>query len=126
MEGLIFAALEQVLSTLRAHIYLLACTPKCRLCSSDKTVDHFISCCPLLAQRAYKQRHDKVAGLIHWQLSRMAGIKVCNDWWCHSPDRISENEHFRLLWDFTPIADYHLPYNRPDIIFVKKDQKEVL
>ena len=125
---LIFAAQEQGLFTnaLRAHIYSLPCALKCRLCgSSDETVDYLVICCPLLAQSAYKQGHDKVTGLLYWQLSRMAGIMVCNDWWCHSPDRVSENEHFRLLWDFTPITNHHLPHNRPDIIFIMKDLKEM-
>lgn len=30
-----------------------------------------------------------------------------------------------ILRDYTLITDHHLPHNRPDIIFVIKDQKEV-
>jgi len=94
-ESLIFAAQEQTLSTnaIRSHIYSLSCSPKCRLCNtSDKTVDHLISYCPSLVQREYKQRHDKIAGLVHWQLSRKAGFSACRDWWCHVPDKVSEND----------------------------------
>ena len=78
-----YLAQEQAFSTdaLRTHIYSLPCTPKCRMCgSSDENADHLVSWCPLLAQSAYKQRHDKVAGLLHWQLSTMAGIMYGMSW----------------------------------------------
>lgn len=41
-----YLAQEQAFSTdaLRAHIYSLPCTPKCRLCgSSDENVDYLVS-----------------------------------------------------------------------------------
>ena len=48
MEGLVFAAQEQALSTdsIKAHIYKMPCSFKCRLCGvADETVNHLISSC---------------------------------------------------------------------------------
>ena len=45
LQGLICAAREQALSTnaIKAHIYNLPCSLKCRLCGiADETVDHLI------------------------------------------------------------------------------------
>ena len=55
----------------------------------------------------------------------MAGFTICEEWWCHSPDRVSENEHVKLLWDFKPIADHHLIHNRPDMMLIMKNEKKV-
>ena len=56
------------------------------------------------------------AELIHWQLSKIAGFSVCSDWWCHVPDRVSENEHFKLLWDFILITNRSLRHTVIDLI----------
>ena len=61
MEGLLFAAQEQALSTnaIKAHIYHSQCSARCRLCGgADETIDHLVSCCPVLVQWEYKPRHD--------------------------------------------------------------------
>ena len=60
MEGLAFAAQEQVLATdaIKVHIYSITFTVELyRLCgSSDKSVYHLVSCCSALAQKEYKNQ----------------------------------------------------------------------
>ena len=128
LEGLIFAAQEQALSTnaIRSSIYMLPSSPTCRLCGvSDETVDHLTSCCSFLVQREYKKRHDKVASMLHWHLMRMNGFIVSDVWWKHLPEAVCENDHCKLLWDFTLVTDLLLPHNRPDITYVLKNTQEV-
>jgi len=45
---------------------------------ADETIDHLVSCCPVLVQREYKLRHDRVAShvRIHWMLTKQAGFPV--------------------------------------------------
>ena len=67
-ESLLMAAQEQSLRTRkvmrdRDHRNI---DPKCILCGEkDETVEHLVSACSKLAQIQYKQRHDKVASIIH-------------------------------------------------------------
>ena len=42
---------------------------KCRLCKvKEETIDHLVSSCKKIAQTDYKERHDKVASMLHWNL----------------------------------------------------------
>ena len=67
-ESLLMAAQEQSLRTRKVmrDIDHRNIDPKCRLCGEkDETVEHLVSACSKLAQIQYKQRHDKVASIIH-------------------------------------------------------------
>ena len=128
MEGIIFAAQEQVLSTnaIKAHIYKMLCSPRCRLCrTSDETIDHLISSCAFLAQREYKSRHDRIASLVHYTRAKQAGFTVSDLWWRYSPPRVCENSVCKLLWDFSIVSDVPLQHNRPDITYILKNNNEV-
>jgi len=100
MEGLLFAAQEQALSTnaIKAHIYHSQCSARCQLCGgADETIDHLVSCCPVLVQKEYKSRHDCVASHVHWMQAKQTGFPVMNVWWKHSPSRVCENNFCKLL-----------------------------
>jgi len=99
MEGLMCAAQEQALSPnmIKAHIYKLPWSPKCRLCGiADETVDQLISSCSCLVQRQYKGRHDAIASLLHWALSKQVGPQVQNSWWKHSPTVVWESDLYKI------------------------------
>ena len=98
--------------------------PRYKLCGrSEETVDHLVSCCPFLAQREYKQRHDKIAELVHWQLLKMVGFNVCSDWWQHSPENVHKNACCKILRDFILITEHHPPHNK--LTFMLKEWREV-
>ena len=125
MEGTIFAAQEQALSTnvIKANIYKMLCSTKCRLCGiMDETIDHLMSSCLYLAQREYKRRHDCVASLVHYTLPKQSRFTVPEVWWRYSPPRVCENSECKLLWDF---SDVSLQHNHPDVTFVLKQSNEV-
>ncbi|XP_053147207.1 uncharacterized protein LOC128342972 [Hemicordylus capensis] len=85
-EGLILAAQEQALRTnaIRAKVEKSTTNIKCHLCKeADETVDHLISCCKKIAQTDYKQRHDKVAVMIHWNICKKYKLPVAKNWWDH-------------------------------------------
>jgi hypothetical protein len=50
---------------------------KCRLCKqSDKTLEHIISACPILAKEQYIKRHDRVCTQIHFNICNETGVKL--------------------------------------------------
>ena len=59
---------------------------KCKLCGDrDEMINHIISECSKLAQKEYKTRHDSVAIVIHWVLSKKLKFDHTNKWYMHKP-----------------------------------------
>jgi len=107
-ESLLMAAQEQSLRTRKVmrDIDHRNIDPKCRLCGEkDETVEHLVSACSKLAQIQYKQRHDKVASIIHWRLCKKYGIPVQRDWYKHEIQKIIESSSVKILWDFSIQTD---------------------
>uniref|UniRef100_A0A803T202 Reverse transcriptase domain-containing protein n=1 Tax=Anolis carolinensis TaxID=28377 RepID=A0A803T202_ANOCA len=124
-EGLILAAQEQAIRTnaIKAKIEKSADDPKCRLCKeTDETIDHILSCCKKIAQTDYKQRHNYVAQMIHWNLCLKYHLPAAKNWWDHKPAKVLENEHAKILWDFRIQTDKVLEHNTPDITVVEKNK----
>ena len=125
-EALIMAAQEQSLRTrsIKCHIDKTSQTDRCRMChNASETSEHLVSACPKLAQREYKRRHDKVAALVHWNLLRHHGIPSCKHWYEHQPERVTETNNCKILWDFNVQTDKIIDARRPDIIRIDKDKR---
>jgi hypothetical protein len=55
---------------------------KCRLCQQyDKTVDHIISTCPLLAKEQYIKGHDRVFAQLHFNICKEIGLQLDSEHW---------------------------------------------
>ncbi|XP_023216726.1 uncharacterized protein LOC111619278 [Centruroides sculpturatus] len=122
-EGLIFAAQEQAIRTnaIKARIEKSADDPTCRLCKEAvETIDHILSCCKKIAQTDYKQRHNSVAKMIHWNLCHNYHIPTGKNWWKHNPEKVVENDCVKILWDFRIQTDKVLEHNTPDFTIVEK------
>ena len=88
---------------------------------ATETVRNIVSACKKLAQRKYRQRHDRVALRVHWEMCRKYGIE-CNDkWYDNQPLPTAENGEVRITWDTTIDTDKVLKHNWPDITLVHKD-----
>ena len=102
-EGLILAAQEQALRTnaIKCRIDGTRDSSKCRLCNTkDETVDHLVSACSKIAQTDYKERHDKVATMLLWNLCKKYSIPTTNNWWEHKVEKVLETDDVKILWDF--------------------------
>ncbi|XP_062819964.1 uncharacterized protein LOC134294068 [Anolis carolinensis] len=122
-EGLILAAQEQAIRTkaIQAKIEKSADDPKCRLCKeTDETIDHILSCYKKIAQTDYKQRHNYVAQMIHWNLCLKYHLPATKNWWDHKPAKVLKTEHAKILWDLRMQTDKVLEHNTPDITVVEK------
>ena len=124
-EGFILAAQDQALRTkaICAKIDKTSTDSKCRLCKEkDETVDHLVSACSKIAQTDYKERHNKVATMLHWNLCKKYDIAAAKNWWEHEVEKVVESKNIKILWDFKIQTDKHLPYNTPDITVVEPKQ----
>ena len=124
-EALILAAQEQVLPTRQrqTQIYKTRTDSRCRLCKDQpETIQHIISGCRLLAGTAYTERHNHVAGVVYRGLCAEYGLSQPKNWW-EVPDKVNENNHVKILWDFYIHTDKHVLANQPDIVVVDKGNK---
>ena len=94
---------------------------KCRLCGKvDATVRHIVCECPMLAQREYKRRHDWVGRKTHWEVCRKIGLDVNEKWYKPEPEKVVENDSWKILWDFTIQTDHVIEARRPDMVIIDK------
>ena len=74
----------------------------------DKTADvgcvvretkqcHIISDCSKFAQKEYKNRHDRVGKVIHWESCKKLKFEHTNKWYIYNSESVRENEAHNLL-----------------------------
>ena len=79
-----------------------------------------------MAQSEYKGRHDRIAAAVHWGLAKKYGLPHAEKWYDHNAEAVNENEDVKLLWDFSIQTDKVIHARRPDIVIVKKKDKECM
>ena len=68
-----------------------------------------------------KERHDRVAAAVHWNILIAHGLPHRQSWYEHRAKKVGENEDMRVLWDFNAFVDKFIEAR--DIILVKKKVK---
>ena len=63
---------------------------------------------------------------LHWQFCEKLGFNRARVWYEHEPESVTENENFKILWDFTIQCDHTIEARRPDIVVVVKVKKEAM
>ncbi|XP_067945436.1 uncharacterized protein [Watersipora subatra] len=119
------AAQEQVLPTrqLQTKIYHKRTYFRCRLCKdAPETIQHIISGCKQLAENAYTERHNRVAGVVYRGLCDEHVLNKPQHWW-EAFGKVNENDRAKILWDFYIRTDKHVLANKPDIAVVGKENK---
>ena len=99
-EGLITAAQDQALRTnaIKARVEKQDLSPLCRMCGAkDGTTHHLVCECSKLAQIEYKQRHDNVARIVHWNLAKLHRLDVVEKRYDHKPEGVMESDGTKLL-----------------------------
>jgi hypothetical protein len=121
-EGFIIAIQDQVVAT-RNYLKYIVKDPntsddKCRRCGTmQETVQHILAGCTMLAQTAYKNRHDNVGKIVHQQLIKYYKIGEPNEpYYKYEPAKIIHKNNIKIYWDRTILTDQTIPHNRPDII----------
>ena len=127
-EAMIMAAQEQALNTRAiAHkVYRTRDNPRCRLCNShDETVAHLVSGCSKLAGTAYTERHNHVASTVYRAICSEYDLEHPNNWW-ELPEKVVENPHAKILWDFYIQTDKMVQHNKPDTVIIDKVKKTAI
>ena len=78
-ESEIVAAQDQAMQTKHYATKVLntETDSKCRLCQQlDKTIDHIISACPIMAKEQYIKRHDRVCTQLHFNICKETGVQL--------------------------------------------------
>ena len=128
-EGMLMAAQDQALPTKSYKVKIMKeqGSSSCRMCGQrDETIMHILSECEKLAQREYKNRHDRVASIVHWELCKIFGFRRDNNWYDHHADSVLENDAAKILWDFNIRTDRVIEARRPDIVVVDKKSLETV
>ena len=98
------AALEQTIrsNATKTKIDKTQAESKYKICGKvDETVRQIVCECPMLGQREYKRRHDWVVRKILWEVCTEICFDVNEKWYKHEPEKVVENESWKILWDFT-------------------------
>lgn len=126
-ESLIIAAQDQAINTKYHSRRILGqnVDSKCRICrESEETIYHVMSACPVLAQREYISRHDRVAKALHHKICQNHNIEVTRKWYEHDPPQVINKDHVTILWNQPVRTDRTILANKPDII-IKNTQNNM-
>ena len=128
-ESEIAAAQDQAMQTKHYATKVLntETDSKCRLCQQlDKTIDHIISACQIMAKEQYIKRHDRVSAQLHFNICKETGVQLDKKQWNeHLPKSVETGQGGKLtiLWNQQVQTDRTIPNNKPDIIIRDKEKR---
>ena len=125
-ESLIVAAQNQSIraNVVKARIDKSQGDSLCRKCRKvDESIDHIVSGFSKLGQKEYKRRHDNLGKIVHWKLARKCNFEAGDKWYKHESESVSENEDYKILWDFNIQTDHVIEDWRPDLVVVVKKER---
>ena len=97
MEAQVVAAQDQALAVQTVQ-HKMSVPLNCRVCSMvPEYVDHLLSGCTPLAATMYKQRHNRLANIVHWSLLKCF---ISHNYWDHAPSAVLKSPEVKILWDF--------------------------
>ena len=70
--------------------------------------------------------HDNVDKMLHWKLCKKWGFNKAEKWYIHKPEKVSDPENCKILWDFPIQTDKTLEHNRPDVTVIHKKTKKCI
>ena len=86
------------INAIKAKIDETSSNSKCRLCKvKEESIDHLVRSCSKIAQTDYKERHNKVASMLHWKLCRKNNLPTINKWWEHKVDKVLPKKDVKIL-----------------------------
>lgn len=100
-------------------------TPMCRWCNAAvETAEHVASSCPHFRATLIKRRHDSVAKHLYQALCTKYKLKTIH--YTQEIPSVQENESCKILWDVPMTVRRELRCNRPDIVLVDREKKQIL
>ena len=88
-----------------------------------ESIDHNVIGCSKLAQKEYKRRHDNLEKIVRWKVARNCNFEAGDKWYKHEPESFFENEDYKILWDFSILADHVIEAPTPYLVVVNKKER---
>ena len=85
-----------------------------------------ISECVYPSQCKYKQNHDKIAQVTHWNISGRYGLERIEKCYEHITQRSVEIEEVKLLWGIYIQCDSVVESNRPNLLLTNKKENSCI
>ena len=99
-EGFLLAARDQTerINAIKAKIDKTTDNCKSQFCKKkEKTIDYLFSTGSKIAQSDYKERYNKVASMLHWNLCKKYSIHAAGKWREHKVEKIILKDYVRIL-----------------------------
>ncbi|XP_063952186.1 uncharacterized protein LOC135153479 [Lytechinus pictus] len=126
-ESMLVAAQDQAIRTnyRRAKVEKEHTSPSCRMChDKDETVSHLVSECSTDRVQRKARQSSSCSSLGSGQ---EVPFTPCGKMvYEHRAEPVVENDDVKLLWDFNIQTDKVIEARRPDIVLLKKKEKECL
>ena len=79
---------------------------KCRMCfKAVQHIKHIVARCTTLVPSKYTNRHNRVAGYIHWMIRQHMILQVTDRYYEHILERVMIVNSTTIIWDIPVITD---------------------
>jgi len=68
-------------------------------CKAEEHIKHIVVGCTTLTPSEYTNRHNMVAGYIHWTIRKSLGLPVNDKYYRHIPARAINVNGTTIMWD---------------------------
>ena len=107
------------------NIFVKSEKKMCPFCKIKKvSIEHVASRCTKSLLQSYKERHDSICKMIHYNILLNAKFKDVKSFASHKPEKIEENGNGKIIWELN-LSDKFNHYNRPDMIFYNKIEGKI-
>jgi hypothetical protein len=66
---------------------------------AEEHIKHIVARSTTLVLCEYINRHNKVAGYIHWMICKCMGLQVTDKYYAHIPERAINVNGNTIMWD---------------------------
>ena len=106
---------------MRAKIDNTLKNSKCRLFGErDETVNQIINECSKLAQKEFKNKHDWVGKVIHWELCKKVKFRHTTKWYMQKPETVLENETYQIFLNLEIQMGHLILARKPGLVLPNK------
>ena len=95
-----------------------------RVCRKlNDSIDDIGNGCSKLTQKECKIRHDNLEKIVHWKLARKCSFEAGDKWYEREQETVSENEGYKIFWDFSIQTDHVIEGWKQDLVVVDKKER---
>jgi len=74
-------------------------------CKAEEHIRYIVAGCTALAPSEYTNRHNKVAGYLHWTICKHMGLQVTEKYYEHIPEKVINDHGTTIMCEIRVITD---------------------